>query len=183
MIYGRDRHMRGLVHVYTGDGKGKTTAAVGLGVRACGQGMKVLMVQFLKGAPTGEMYSLKSLEPDFVLHRVTESKKFIWEMNQAEKLRTSVQQRDMFNYAVNAAKKGVCDLLILDEVLGAVSSGMLDYNSLLEFVKNKPEKLELVLTGRGASEELIGLADYVSVMEAVKHPAQKGVGARRGIEF
>jgi len=175
--------MRGLIHVYTGDGKGKTTAAIGLGVRACGQGLRVLMVQFLKGTPTGEMYSLKSLEPGFVLHRGTESKKFIWEMDPEERVRTAAQQRAIFEYAVNAAKKGECDLLILDEVLGAVSSGMLDNDSLMEFVKNKPEKLELVLTGRGASEELVSLADYVSVIEAVKHPAQKGVGARRGIEF
>lgn len=77
--------MKGLVHIYMGDGKGKTTAAIGLGVRACGRGMKVLMVQFLKSIPTGEMYSLKSLGPDFVLRRGTESGKFTWQMDRDEK--------------------------------------------------------------------------------------------------
>ncbi len=175
--------MRGLIHIYTGDGKGKTTAAIGLGVRACGQGLKVLMVQFLKGSPTGEIRSIKSLEPGFELHRGTGSKKFTWQMDKEEKARASAEQEDIFEYAVNAADKGECDLLILDEALGAVSSGMLDNERLIGFIKNKPEKLELVLTGRGVAKELIDLADYVSDIRAVKHPAEKGINARKGIEF
>jgi cob(I)alamin adenosyltransferase len=189
-LYGRqkafrrkDKQMRGLIHIYTGDGKGKTTAAIGLGVRACGQGMKVLMAQFLKGSPTGEMYSLKSLEPGFKLYRGTGSKKFIWQMDAEERLQTSTEQADIFDHAVNAAKAGECDLLILDEVIGAVSSGMLEFDLLMDFIKNKPEKLELVLTGRGASKELIEAADYVSEIKAVRHPAEKGINARYGIEF
>lgn len=175
--------MRGFIHIYTGDGKGKTTAAIGLGVRACGRGMKVLAVQFLKGAPTGEMYSLKALEPNFILHRGTQTKKFTWEMNEEEKAMTAAEQQSIFEFAVEAANKGECDLLILDEALGAISSGMLDKDSLIEFVRCKPERLELVLTGRGAPGELIGLADYVSEIKAVKHPAEKGINGRKGIEF
>lgn len=175
--------MKGLVHIYTGDGKGKTTAAIGLGVRACGRGLKVLMVQFLKGTPTGEMYSLKALEPGFKLYRGTETKKFTWEMNTEEKARTAAEQNSIFRFAVDAAAGGECDLLILDEALGAISSGMLDKEAVIEFIKGKPEKLELVLTGRGATPELIELADYVSEIRAVKHPAEKGVNGRKGIEF
>lgn len=175
--------MRGLIHIYTGNGKGKTTAAVGLGVRACGQGMKVLMVQFLKCMPTGEMNSLKLLEPGFVLHKGTETKKFTWQMTCEEKAKTSEEQHNIFKYANDAAQKGECDLLIMDEVLGALSAGMINNEDLIQFIKNKPEKLELVLTGRGASPELIDLADYVSEIRALKHPADKGVNARKGIEY
>ncbi|MEN6314666.1 MAG: cob(I)yrinic acid a,c-diamide adenosyltransferase [Clostridiaceae bacterium] len=175
--------MKGLVHIYTGDGKGKTTAALGLGVRACGRGMRVLMVQFLKGTPTGEMFSLKALEPIFKLYRGTELKKFTWEMNEEEKIQTAAEQHAIFEYAVDAANGGECDLLILDEALGAISSGMLDQKALFEFIKYKPKKLELILTGRGATPELIELADYVSEIRAVKHPANKGIGGRKGIEF
>jgi cob(I)alamin adenosyltransferase len=133
--------MKGLVHIYTGDGKGKTTAALGLGVRACGRGLKVLMVQFLKGAPTGEMYSLKALEPDFVLYRGVETKKFTWEMNDEEKAQTAAEQNRIFEYAASAVKGGIVDLLILDEALGAISTGMLDKNAVIEFIKAKPESL------------------------------------------
>jgi len=175
--------MKGLIHIYTGDGKGKTTAAIGLGVRACGRGMKVLMAQFLKSAPTGEMYSLKSLEPDFVLCRGTESKKFTWQMDESEKAQAAAEQQTIFSYAVNAARNGECDLLILDEILGAITAGMIEKEQLVGFIQNKPDRLELVLTGRNADPELVGLADYVSEITAVKHPAEKGIHARKGIEF
>lgn len=175
--------MRGLIHIYTGDGKGKTTAAIGLGIRACGRGMKVMAVQFLKSAPTGEMYSLKALAPGFTLYRCTETKKFTWRMNADERELAADEQRRLFEIAVSAAVDGRCDLLILDEAIGAVSSGMLEKDRLLDFVKNKPEGLELVLTGRGAPHELVESADYVSEIHAVKHPAEKGISGRNGIEF
>ncbi len=175
--------MRGLIHIYTGDGKGKTTAAVGLGVRACGQGMKVLMVQFLKGMPTGEMYSLKKLEPGFVLYRGTGTTKFTWQMTDEEKVQAAAEQRSIFEFAVRAAKNGECDMLIMDEVIGALSAGMIDKECLLKFISGKPEKLELIMTGRNAPPELTDAADYVSEILAVKHPARKGINARKGIEF
>jgi cob(I)alamin adenosyltransferase len=179
----RSDDMKGLIHIYTGDGKGKTTAAVGLGVRACGRGLKVLMVQFLKGSPSGELYSLKALEPDFELRRGTGKTKFTWEMNEEEKAQAAVEQHSLLEYAANSIEKGGIDLLILDEALGAMSTGMLSKDAVMEFVKNKPQNLELVLTGRGASPEFVELADYVSEIKAVKHPAEKGVNGRKGIEF
>lgn len=175
--------MKGLVHIYTGDGKGKTTAAVGLGVRACGQGLKVLMIQFLKAMPTGEINALKALEPGFSIHRGSSLKKFTFEMNPQEKATTVVEQRDMLEYAAREAATGKWNMLILDEAFGAVSSGMLSKDNLIGFVKDKPEKLELVMTGRDAPPELVAMADYVSEIRAVKHPSEKGTGARKGIEF
>lgn len=175
--------MKGLIHIYTGDGKGKTTAAIGLGVRACGRGMRVLMVQFLKGMPTGETLSLKALEPGFVLYRGTRTTKFTWEMSEEEKDQAAAEQQSILEFAQKAVAKGECDLLILDEVLGAVSSGMLEMKRLLEFVNGKPDGLEMVLTGRGAPQELVALADYVSQIHSVKHPSDKGISGRKGIEF
>jgi len=175
--------MKGLVHIYTGNGKGKTSSAVGLGIRACGRGLKVLMVQFLKGMETGEMIIIKRLEPDFVIKRGTEIKKFTWNMNEEELKQVKEDQQAIFSYAVAEALNKRCDVLILDEVMAAITTGMLSLEQVADFVKNKPEELELVLTGRDAPEELIRLADYVSVIDALKHPMEKGIPARKGIEF
>ncbi len=175
--------MKGLIHIYTGDGKGKTTAAVGLGVRACGQGLKVLMIQFLKAIPTGEVNALKALEPGFTVYRCSSLKKFTFEMNAEEKAKTAAEQQDMFEYAVREAGTGNWDMIILDEAFGAVTSGMLSKESLVKVVERKPENMELVLTGRNAPAELVVMADYVSVIKAAKHPSDKGTGARKGIEF
>lgn len=174
--------MKGLIHIYTGDGKGKTTAAVGLGIRAYGRGFKVLMVQFLKGADTGEIYTLKKLEPEFLLYRGKEIKKFTWNMNEAELKETARVQQDIFNYAVDAARSGGWDLVILDEILGAVGAGMVDKKEVIKFIDEKPDNFELVLTGRNAPAELVERADYVSEIKAVKHPMEKGIPARKGIE-
>ena len=114
--------MKGLIHIYTGNGKGKTTAAVGLGVRACGRGMKVLMVQFLKGMETGEAITLKRLEPDFILYRTKQLTRFTWQMNDEDKKRASKIQQEIFEYAKKAAFSGKADLLILDEVLAAINT-------------------------------------------------------------
>jgi len=175
--------MKGLIHIYTGNGKGKTTAAVGLGIRACGRGMKVLMVQFLKGIETGEMTIIKKLEPDFILHRGEQLPKFTWQMNDEEKKRASKVQHEIFEFAKEAAFSGKVDLLILDEIMAAVNADFLDKNSVLDFIKNKPDNLELILTGRNAPAEFIEKADYVSEILDVKHPMKQGIPARKGIEY
>ena len=175
--------MKGLVHIYTGSGKGKTTAAIGLGVRACGRGLKVLMVQFLKGAETGEIFAIKRLEPDFVLQRGRGPKKFTCNMEPEELEQAKKVQRELFETAVGSAMTGKWDLLILDEIMAAINEGMINACDVEDFIKNKPDKLELVLTGRNAPQELIALADYVSDVRAVKHPIEKGVKARKGIEI
>lgn len=174
--------MQGLVHIYTGNGKGKTTAALGLGIRAYGRGFKVLMVQFLKGADTGEIYTIEKLAPDFTLYRGTELKKFTWNMNEDELEKTKKEQKDIFDYAVNSALSGKWDLIILDEIMAAITTGLISLDYVSDFVRNKPQNLELVMTGRNAPRELVDLADYVSEINAVKHPMEKGISARKGIE-
>lgn len=175
--------MAGLVHIYTGNGKGKTTAAVGLGIRAYGNGMKVLMVQFLKGAPTGEIRVLEQLKPDFTFYRGKPVKGFIWNMNEEQKEELRQITREDFQFACDASVKEGYDLLILDEIMASISNKLLAVEDVVKLIKTKPEKLEIVMTGRNAPKELIELADYVSEINPVKHPFEKGIPARKGIEF
>jgi cob(I)alamin adenosyltransferase len=175
--------VQGLVHIYTGDGKGKTSAAVGLGVRACGRGLKVLMVQFLKGIETGEVEALKRLAPGFAIYRGQETGKFMWNMNGEELQELKAVQGKMLEYASDASASNSLDLLILDEIMAAVTTGMVALKEVIELIKNKPGELEIVLTGRNAPAELVELADYVSDIKKVKHPLEKGIPARKGIEF
>lgn len=171
--------MKGLCHIYTGDGKGKTTAAVGLAVRAAGSGLKVFFVQFLKGRPTGEIRPLELLGIETV--RSEGVVKFIPEMTPEEKAACVKAQQGCWEAAREAA--GSCDLLILDEVIAAATMGMITIGELCEFIINRPEGLELVLTGRDAPPELLELADYITEMHAVRHPFENGADARRGIEY
>lgn len=174
--------MKGLVHVYTGNGKGKTTAAIGLGIRACGRGLKVLMVQFLKSMDTGEIYSLKRLEPNFMYYRGSKTRKFTWQMDEEEKKETLKEQNEIFSFALAESLSGKWDVLILDEILGALSSGFIALKEVVDLISSKPENLEVVLTGRNAPPELIAMADYVSEIISIKHPIEKGIPARKGIE-
>lgn len=170
---------RGLVQIYTGDGKGKTTAALGLALRASGQGAKVAVVQFMKGWDLyGELKSVRLLpnvtlvqtgRPDYV-HRGRELPK---DYDEAER---GLAEARRF------AAAGV-DLLILDEINVALDYKLLKTADVVAFVKAKPEQMELVLTGRAAAQELLGLADLITEMREVKHPYQKGVRARRGVEY
>lgn len=174
--------MPGLVHVYTGNGKGKTTAALGLGIRAYGRGFKVLLVQFLKGADTGELKVLANLGTAFEVRR-SNTKKFVKEMNTLEFCAAQQIHQELFEYAVAVGRQGEADLIILDEIMATINLGLLTLAAVVKFIKEKPGDLELVLTGRDAPPELLELADYVSDIRAVKHPLTKGIKARSGIEF
>lgn len=173
--------MFGLIHIYCGDGKGKTTAAVGLAVRCAGRGNKVLMVQFLKSRDSGELYSLAKL-PDIEIMRGKESKKFTFQMNEEEKHALLIEHNKMFEQVLAKIKNGGYSLLILDEVIGALNAKVFEMPKLIEFLRHKPENLEVVLTGRNPAPELVEIADYVSEMRKVKHPMDKGIMAREGIE-
>ncbi len=173
--------MFGLIHIYCGDGKGKTTAAVGLAVRCAGRGNKVLLVQFLKSRDSGELYSLAKL-PDIEVIRGKESKKFTFQMNEEEKLALLIEHNKMFEQVLEKIKNGGYSLLILDEVIGALNAKVFEMPKLIEFLRHKPENLEVVLTGRNPAPELVEIADYVSEMRKVKHPMDKGIMAREGIE-
>ena len=173
--------MFGLIHIYCGDGKGKTTAAVGLAVRCAGRGNKVLLVQFLKSRDSGELYSLAKL-PDIEVMRGKESKKFTFQMNEEEKHALLIEHNKMFEQVLAKIKNGGYSLLILDEVIGALNAKVFEMPKLIEFLRHKPENLEVVLTGRNPAPELVEIADYVSEMRKVKHPMYKGIMAREGIE-
>ncbi len=174
--------MNGLTHVYCGDGKGKTTAAIGLGVRACGSGKRVLLVQFLKGNSSSELLALGQLT-NFSVLPAPNNIKFTFNMTKRELEETAALCVGLFCKAVSAVNAGDCDMLILDEVFGAISCNLLDNKMLIDLIKNKPQKLELVLTGRDPKPEILELADYISEIKKVKHPFDKDIPARRGIEF
>lgn len=171
----------GLVHIYCGEGKGKTTCSVGLTVRACGYGLHVLFMQFLKSGDSSELKILKSLQGVEVLG-TKPIKKFSFQMTDEEKAETRKVNEEQFNDMVKMLEKDHYDMLVLDECLGAIEAGLLDEQVIVNFLKNRPEQLEVVLTGRYPSEELVELADYVSRIDKVKHPYDKGIPARAGIE-
>jgi len=171
----------GLIHIYTGNGKGKTTACIGLAVRCAGHDNRVLLVQFLKGRPTGELKTL-ALIPNIEIWRGKETKKFTFQMNAEEKAQVLVDHMALFQKVKEKCFAGEVELLILDEVIGSINNGVFDMADLLDFLKNKPKTLEVVLSGRNPAPELLELADYVSEICKRKHPFEKGIPARTGIE-
>ena len=172
---------QGLIHIYCGNGKGKTTAALGLALRCAGRGNKVLFVQFLKSRPTGELSSLKCIS-NIELMRGKEIMKFTFQMTDEEKQQVLLEHEQLFDRVVEKCKEEKIDLLILDEVVGACNTGVFNMDRLIDFMKNKPYSMEMVLTGRDPRPELIELADYVSEIKKIKHPYDKGIPARTGIE-
>ncbi len=174
---------KGLVHIYTGDGKGKTTCAMGLAMRAVGCGYEVRIFQFCKGQPTGELNALKKLDRVTVQRDECGSKKFVWQMDEAEKADWTDAQQALFDEACEAACDPAVDLVVMDELLGAMHAGAVDIGQIKYLLGHKYKGTELVITGRGAPEALIEIADYVTEMKCVKHPYDQGVDARRGIEL
>lgn len=178
---GQIKSKLGLLHLYIGDGKGKTTAAVGLCVRAAGAGLRTVLFQFLKGQNSGELASLAQL--GIPVHRTDEVKKFIPYMEPQELDACKKSHNACFALAKQALAGGEYDLIAMDEVLDAVATGMVDEQELLAALKGRAANTEVVLTGRGPCDELRALADYISDVQAVKHPYTKGVAARYGIEY
>lgn len=171
----------GCIHLYCGDGKGKTTAAMGLAVRAAGSGCRVLVLQFLKDGKSSELRVLRNVPGIHVLDGQP-VKKFTFQMNSDEKQACKLQHTAALQEAIAVAERESTDLLILDECLGAIGSGTLDESVVLDFLRHKPAHLEVVLTGRDPSDALIELADYVSEIRKIKHPFDQGLAARMGIE-
>lgn len=169
-----------MLHIYCGDGKGKTTCAMGLAVRAAGHGRKVVVAQFLKGSNSGERAVLQGL-PNVNCLPVPETIKFIFMMNDQEKAAARAEMTASFHQAVELSRD--CDLLVLDELCGALSTGMVPLEDVLSFLDSRPETLEVVITGRDPAPELQERADYISEMCKVKHPFDKGVNAREGVEW
>lgn len=172
----------GLILVNTGNGKGKTTAALGMALRAWGQGMKVLVLQFIKGGwKYGELKAVEKLGPDFEIRQMGEG--FI----KGPGDQSLEEHRHAAAEALEAAKteiaSGKYDLIILDEILYAISYGLVALDDALDLMAKKPEHLHLVLTGRNAPPEIIERADLVTEMREIKHHYNRGISAQKGIEF
>ena len=173
---------RGLIIVNTGPGKGKTTAAMGTALRAVGNGLKVLMLQFLKGSwHYGELDAVQSFGDKFVIKQMGRGfVKVGVEKPDPEDVR---MVEDAWHEAEQAILSGRWDLVILDEINYAISYGMLDPSKVAEALKNRPEMVHVILTGRNAHPTITDLADTVTEMRQVKHAYEKGVMAQRGIEY
>jgi cob(I)alamin adenosyltransferase len=196
----RERLTVGLVQVYTGSGKGKTTAALGLAYRAIGHGFKVCMIQFLKGnSYCGEIFTTQRLKPYIDFYQFGRDCPYSSLIRQGffecadcrencfKNLAGDTEKKELalkaYDFAERTIKGGEYDLVILDEINNALRFSYLPVEKVLELIKNKPSFVELVLTGRGMPPEILQAADLVSEINALKHPYEKGIKSRRGIEY
>ena len=171
---------RGCVQIYTGNGKGKTTAALGLSLRALGRGLKVCFFQFIKGGgPYGEQLIAEKLAPDFT---IIQTGRPGW-VNTRDITEDRRLAQEALQQARTELSSGAYDLFVCDEINGAVGFGLIDVEQVLELIQMKPERVELVLTGRNADERVVQAADMVTEMREVKHDYQAGVPAPTGIEM
>ena len=174
--------MQGLMHIYTGEGKGKTTAAVGLAVRAAGAGKTVLFAQFLKDGSSSEIAVLNEIENIKTRHCETVTG-WVKDMTEEERAKAKADYARFLRDLFAEAEAEDADLLILDEILAAVNCGFIEERTLLSFLDEKPAKLEVVLTGRSPSPDICLRADYITEMKKLKHPYDRGIRARKGIEY
>ena len=173
----------GLVIVYTGGGKGKTTAALGIALRAAGYNHKICMIQFIKGSwHYGEMNSSKRLEPEFEL--VAIGKGFVGIIDDKS---SRQEHENIAKEAIRISKERIqsekYNVVILDEINYAIDLGLVNVNDVIDLIKTKPTKLNLVLTGNHAKKEIIEMADLVTEMKEIKHPFKSGIKAKKGIDF
>ena len=168
---------KGLVHIYTGNGKGKSTAAFGLAIRASGAGMRVLIQQFLKGRPYSELKAIRRIP--LITLKQSGGKCFIKSHPSAKDFECALAGLADITRAIASKRYG---LVIMDEVNVAIDLGLIETQDVIKIIQTKPTSLELVLTGRNCPRELYDYADYITEMREVKHPFQQGIKARRGIE-
>lgn len=179
----KEKGKHGFIIVYTGDGKGKTTAALGMAFRAVGRGWRVLMVQFMKGTwHYAELDTAKRLAPDLEIVPMGKGFYKILDDHYTDQEHRAAAERAL-EFARARMLSGDYDLLILDEINNALSTGLIGLDTLMKFLDAKPADFNIVLTGRGAPPELIERADLVTEMREIKHPYQKGIFAQKGIDF
>lgn len=193
-----------MIHLYTGNGKGKTTAAIGQSVRAAGRDFDIIFAQFMKGNDTGELHVLEKI-PSVTILRSDKNFGFYSQMSEADKAELTEIHNRILNQILKAVEEGGCDLVVLDEITYPVKWGLLDEQKLdrllalagergpaegpLNYVgagkalAGQSRMVEIVMTGRDAAEFLWEKADYITDMQALRHPYEKGVTARRGIEY
>lgn len=173
---------QGLIHIYCGDGKGKTSAATGLAVRAAGCGYSVLFSRFLKTEDSGELNVLDAVSGIEVIH-LEKSYGFYRTLSQEEQGEVKDMYRGLWNRIRDQISGGGYDVLVIDEFMAAYNYGLIPQEDAVRFLKQKPDSLEIVLTGRDPAKELVELADYVSEIRKVRHPFDRGIPARKGIEY
>ncbi len=171
-----------MIHVYYGNGKGKTTAATGLAVRAAGTGMKVYVVRFLKTDNSGEVNSLRKLD-NITVEPITKTFGFTFNMTEEQKKDAKRYYTELFQKAVSKENVEKYDMFVMDEVNIVYGYEFIKKTELIDFLKKYGEKKEIVLTGASKQEEINELADYVTEIKKIKHPFDMGVNARQGIEF
>lgn len=169
------------VQIYCGDGKGKTTAAVGLAVRASGAGLSVLFMQFMKNGSSSELEQLKQLK-NITVKTVENRFGFTWNMTQEQKSELNSINTDAISRCIRAMEEQTYDVIILDEIISAYNQNLVSQD-LVEQIVNNHNETEVVLTGRNPNDKLTEKSDYVSEIRAVKHPYEKGIVARLGIEY
>lgn len=174
--------MNGMIHIYEGTGKGKTTAGIGLAVRCAGHGFQVLYSQFLKDGSSGEISVLRRI-PEITVMVCEKNFGFTFLMNDEQKKEAEQYYSSLFQNIVRTAQEKHCRLLVLDEILDACASGMVREKMLTDFLEHRPSDMEVVLTGRDPSDRLVKLADYITDMRKEKHPFDRGIRAREGIEM
>jgi len=170
--------MKGYIQVYTGNGKGKTTAALGLALRAAGAGLKVYFAQFIKGMDYSELHSIKKLSENITLKQYGREC-FIYKEPDEEDIKVA---RRGFDEVSQIIYKGDHEVVVLDEINIAIYYKLISVDEVLELINNKPENVELVLTGRNVDKRIIERADLVTEMKEIKHYYRNGVNARKGIE-
>jgi cob(I)alamin adenosyltransferase len=172
---------KGFVHIYYGEGKGKTSAALGLAMRASGAGLRVIVVQFNKGKESSEIKSLNKLGIKSII--VQNETGYVPFMDQDEKSRCLTDYQQCMTHVFELITSDQYDVIILDELLAALETGMVDIQQVVDLIQKKSPQVELVITGRYPTHELIEMADYVSEVKVIKHPYSQGVLPRLGIEY
>lgn len=174
--------MKNLIHIYAGNGKGKTTAAVGLCIRCAGSGGRVIFTQFMKDNKSSELSILNKID-NIQLVMCSESFGFYSKMNEETKEKAKEVYSRHLSKIIDMANHQDLRMLVLDEVIDAYNYNLIERDFLLNFLRNKPDQLEVIMTGRNPEKELVELADYISEIVKVKHPYDKGIQARVGIEL
>jgi cob(I)alamin adenosyltransferase len=171
-----------VIQIYCGEGKGKTTAAVGLAVRCAGAGGSVLFYQFMKPETSSERVALQQIAGMTVLSGYA-IQKFSFAMQEAEKKEAAIGYQKQLSVLAEMLQQQPYDMLILDEIMACLSAGFLQEEMVLSFLQQVPEQTEVVLTGRNPPASLLGKADYISEIRNIRHPYEKHIKARKGIEF
>ncbi len=173
---------KGLLIVYTGNGKGKTTAAIGSAIRALGQGFRVLMLQFIKGSwKYGELVSMKRMQPDFEILPL--GKGFVGANSKMDEKEVQENVSQSWTRAKDAINSKSYDMIVLDEINYVIDYGLLPVDEVVTVLEKRPERLHIIMTGRNAHERVVEKADLVTEMREVKHPYSQGIKAQKGIEF